>query len=122
MGNTILVVDDDAMNLKMAEFILKKQGYDVKTVNSGQGCLDYLAEAVVDLVLLDLEMPGMNGIEALEHIRQREELAEIPVAFLSASTNQTDMQKAEKLGAVDFINKPFMPPALLGSVEKILSK
>ena len=85
MGKIILVVDDDAMNLRMAELILKKKGYDVKKADSGQEALALLQHETVDLILLDVEMPVMNGIETLDAIRSRRELAELPIVFLSSS-------------------------------------
>ena len=117
MGKTILVVDDDAMNLKMAEMMLKKKGYDVIKADSGQAALTLLQEEAVDMILLDVEMPGMSGTETLDAIRARSELAELPIAFLSASE---DMEQAVANGeyAVEgFIKKPFLPQKLYESVD-----
>ncbi len=119
MGKTILVVDDDAMNLRMAEMLLKKKEYNVKKADSGQAALALLQEETVDLVLLDVEMPVMSGIETLEEIRARHELAELPVVFLSASE---DMEKSVANGeyAVQgFIMKPIIPQKLYESVAAL---
>ena len=116
MGKTILVVDDDAMNLRMAEMILRKNGYEVKKADSGQAALAFLQEEPVDLILLDVEMPGMSGIETLEAIRERPEWEKMPVLFLSASE---DMEQAVANGlyAVQgFIGKPILPQKLYESV------
>ena len=72
MSKHILVVDDDAMNVRMAEFILKQQQYQVLKASSGMECLEVLKNQPVDLVLLDIEMPGMNGMQTLEQIRGEE--------------------------------------------------
>ena len=122
MAKTILVVDDDPMNLKMADFILKKASYEVIPAASGAECLDKLKENSIDLVLLDIEMPQMNGIETLEQIRAEGGFANLPVIFLSASGEESDVQKANSLGAADYVKKPFLLPALLECVEKALNK
>lgn len=120
MGNRILVVDDDAMNLKMAEFILKQKNYSVTCVNSGEKALDELTKGTTDLMLLDIEMPIMNGIETLKKIRNNPATAELPVMFLTASVDVADIADAGKLGALDYIKKPFMPADLQARVEKVL--
>lgn len=122
MSKHILVVDDDAMNVRMAEFILKQQQYQVLKANSGMECLEVLKNQQVDLVLLDIEMPGMNGMQTLERIREEEKLLEIPVMFLTASTELEDMENAQRLGAAGYVKKPFLPQELLDRVEKALGQ
>lgn len=117
MGKTILVVDDDAMNLRMAEVMLKKRGYDVIKANSGQAALALLQEEAVDLVLLDVEMPGMSGTETLDAIRARSDLAELPIAFLSASENMEQSVANGEYAVQGFIKKPFLPQKLYESVD-----
>lgn len=119
----ILVVDDDAMNLRMAEFILgKAEAYEVLKAASGTECLDILSKEEIDLVLLDVEMPEMNGIVTLEHIRENAQTASMPVMFLSADEAAATHEAAEKLGALAFIKKPFMPQDLLDNVKKVFSE
>lgn len=120
MSKKILVVDDDAMNLKMAEFILKKKDYMVLTAGSGKECLKILEGESVELVLLDIEMPEMNGMETLEKIRANGKSADLPVMFLTASVDSDSVAATEKLGASDFIKKPFLPQDLLDRVEKVI--
>ncbi len=120
MSKKLLVVDDDQMNLKMAEFILKQGDYAVYTVESGIDCLNFLKEDKPDLILLDVEMPVMNGIKTLEHIREKEETADIPVVFLTASADSDTVVEAGRLGVVDYVKKPFLPQELLKRVEKIV--
>lgn len=122
MGKTILVVDDDPMNLKMAEFILKKASYDVILVASGRECLEKIKEDKVDLVLLDIEMPQMDGIQTLEHIRSEERFAKLPVIFLTASADAEEADKSGALGAAGYLKKPFLPPDLLQCVGEALNK
>ncbi len=117
---TILVVDDDAMNLKMAEFILSKNGYGVNKVSSGEEAIDFLKGNVVDLILLDIEMPGMNGFDTLAEIKNIDSARSIPVMFLSASVDEADLNRANDMGAVGYVKKPFMPPVLLEQIGKVL--
>lgn len=122
MSKHILVVDDDAMNVRMAEFILKQQQYQVLKASSGMECLEVLKNQPVDLVLLDIEMPGMNGMQTLEQIRGEERFLKIPVMFLTASTELEDMENAQKLGAAGYVKKPFLPQELLDRVEKVIGQ
>ena len=116
----ILVVDDDIMNLKMAEIILRRKGYDSVKVNCGEECLEYLQNETVDLILLDVHMPGMDGFEVLRTLKQSETLKEIPVIFLTAN-NETDTEiRGLKEGAYDFITKPFVAEIMIQRIERIL--
>ena len=120
---TILVVDDDDMNLKMAEFILKKDIKDVKVLlaDSGMKCIDALQREKVDLVLLDIQMPVMNGLKTLELIRKREDLKNTHVIFLTASSDKETVMKAGLMGVADYVKKPFMPKELIDRVNRALA-
>ena len=120
---TILVVDDDDMNLRMAEFILKKDIKDVKVLlaDSGMKCIDTLQREKVDLVLLDIQMPVMNGLRTLELMRKREDLKGIPVIFLTASSDKETVMKAGLMGVADYVKKPFMPKELIDRVNRALA-
>lgn len=117
----ILVIDDDAMNLRMAEYILLQHDYEVIKANSGEAGIALLKSDSFDLLLLDIEMPGMSGIETLEQIRKDPGIADIRVMFLTASNVKTDLSDAIRLGALDFVRKPFFPEDLLGRIEKTLA-
>lgn len=121
---TILVVDDDDMNLKMAEFILKKDMKDIKVLlaDSGLKAIDTLQQEKVDLVLLDFQMPVMNGLKTLEMIRKREDMKDVAVIFLTASSDRDTVIKAGMMGVADYIKKPFMPQELLDRVSQALAK
>lgn len=114
----ILVIDDDPMNLKMASFLLTKQSYEVVTAGSGDEGLKILEDTPVDLILLDIEMPEMDGIETFQCIMV--EHMDIPVMFLTASVDSQNIIEALRLGAVDYITKPFVPEDLLGRVSKVI--
>ena len=120
----ILVVDDDDMNLKMAEFILKKdmKGIEVLLADSGMKAIDTLQREKVDLVLLDLQMPMMNGLKTLEIIRKREDMKDIKVIFLTAASDRDTVMKAGLMGVADYIKKPFMPKDLIERVSQALAE
>lgn len=119
MAEKILVIDDDTLNLKMAERILKDT-YDVFCAKSGMEGIDMIRNSKMDLVLLDLDMPYMNGLEVLAKIREDESIADVKVAILTAAEGGEEMEDAIRLGTLDFIKKPFLPVKLLERVKKIL--
>lgn len=114
----VLVVDDDFMNLRMAEMILLKHDYEVAKVNSGIKCLEYLKQEEVDLILLDVHMSQMDGFEVLKNLKEDERLAEIPVIFLTADNDKKVEIRGLKEGASDFITKPFIAEIMLQRVKK----
>ena len=120
MSKCIMVVDDDAMNLKVADFILKQHGYETVLASSGQDALDKLEISKVDLILLDIQMPEMDGLETFKYLML--DYIEIPVMFLTASEDPENEMEAVGLGAADYVKKPFMPQDLLCRVEKVFSE
>lgn len=119
MEKCILVVDDDEMNLKRTKIILQRH-YDLLFAESGEEALDLLRIEKIDMVLLDIEMPNMNGIETFEHMR--EEQIDIPVIFLTASGDEDNVLDALSMGAVNYLKKPFIPQELLKRVAKGFEK
>lgn len=119
---TVLIIDDDAMNLRVAEMLLKKE-LGVKTELS-KGGLDGIMRLQehedIHLVLLDIQMPVVDGLRTLELIRKHEEWDHIPVIFLTASEDQETMEQAERLGAAGYIKKPFLPQELVAQVKRAL--
>ena len=118
MGRTVLVVDDDVMNLRMIEMTLKRKEYEVIKADSGQAALAFLQEKAVDLILLDVEMPGMSGIETLDEIRSRQGLSQVPVLFLSASEDMEAAVENGEYAVQGFINKPILPQKLYERIEE----
>ncbi|MBE5946221.1 MAG: response regulator [Lachnospiraceae bacterium] len=112
----ILVVDDDAMNLRMAEFMLGKKGHEVVKAESGSEAIEMLSKDSFDLVLLDIEMPDMDGIETLAKVRE-DACFDTPVAFLSGAEDIEEL--VEKYQVQGFIKKPFMPQEIQDKVEKL---
>ena len=120
MRESILVVDDDVISLKLAGLILSQQGYEVHKAKSGMDAINYLRRNKVDLILLDIKMPMMSGIKALGKIRNDKAIAHTPVIFLTASADVDTVTDACRLEPVDYIKKPFQPHELLERVRKAL--
>lgn len=117
MSKVILVVDDDSVNLKLAEFVLK-QKYTPVLAKNGIECLNYLQDNKPDLILLDIQMPLLSGIQVLERIRSNPLTKDLSVMFLTASNDIADVAIASKMGAIDFIKKPFLPDDLSSRVDR----
>lgn len=119
---SVLVVDDDVMNQKMAGFILGQKNYSVKIASSGMSAIQTLEKESFDLILLDIEMPEMDGFETFEIIKANDKMKEIPVMFLTASVEQEIVDKAMGMGAVDYVKKPFLPADLQAHVAKVIGE
>jgi CheY-like chemotaxis protein len=116
-GRHVLIVDDNMKNLQVTGKILKDEGYLISLAPSGQAALDQLEHEIPDLILLDVEMPGMNGLEVCRRIKQNEKFNEIPVIFLTARTQTVDLVEGYRAGGVDYITKPFNRDELLNRVK-----
>ena len=116
---TILAVDDEDISIELIKNIFETQSfYRLLTVSSGEEALELLKRDQVDLVLLDLEMSGMDGFETFKHIR---ECSAIPVVFMTATKELEAMERARKMGVEDYITKPFMPQIMLETVYGALN-
>jgi CheY-like chemotaxis protein len=116
---TVLVVDDQPPNLRLLNAVLSPNGYRVITASSGEQALELLHSSGIDLVLLDIVMPGIDGYEVCRRIRSEPSTAFLPVIMITASGGQEKTQ-AIKAGADDFINKPFHQGELLARVASWL--
>ena len=117
-GKTVLVADDDPVILRLIQVNLELEGYDVLTANNGQEAVDQAAEAKPDLIIIDIMMPRLDGYQACEHLKSHAETAAIPVIFLSAKAQQSDIDKGKSFGVADYLTKPFDPSELLEVVER----
>lgn len=111
-SGSVLVVEDDPINREILERHLTRQGYQVLLARGGRQALDMLAAARVDVVLLDLVMPEMDGYETLGRLKTDPELSEIPVIVLSALEDLESVVRCIEIGAEDYIQKPFNPVLL----------
>ncbi len=113
----ILVVDDVPANLEVITDTLTPSGYQVMAAISGERALKRLESYVPDLILLDVQMPGIDGFETCAQIKANPQLAHIPIIFITALSNTDSITKGFSLGAIDYITKPFREPELLARVE-----
>jgi len=119
MNKTIFVVDDNSANLIKAEYALGKR-YLVITMSSAEKMFAILRKIIPDLILLDIEMPEMDGYEAIQRLKACELYAKIPVIFLTATTERQAEAKGIKLGAADFVAKPFSEQVLINRINNYL--
>jgi putative two-component system response regulator len=116
MQKTIFVVDDNDTNLSMAKEALKEQ-YRVMTLPSAAKMFALIEKITPDLILLDIEMPEMDGFDALQRLKNDASQADIPVIFLTSMTDAAVEVRGFQLGVVDFITKPFSAPVLLNRIK-----
>jgi len=121
MKKNILLVDDDEDIIEFLQYNLEKEGFKVITACSGQEALSKINNQI-DLILLDIMMPNMDGFEVLSKIRQNDFLKDIPVIFLTAKSGEKDEITGLNLGANDFIAKPISPQKLIARVKSNIRK
>ena len=112
----VLIVDDEPLTLKFLNVKLKMSGYEVIIANSGLEALAQAQAQEPDLLVLDVVMPGMDGFETLKQVR---EISSVPVIILSAKEANSEKIKGLKLGADDYLAKPFNPDELVARIEAI---
>ena len=117
---TILVADDDPVIQRLLSYILEQAGYLVVLAWDGMEALEALESQKVDLVLLDLDMPRLNGLEVLTRIREHQAHFNIPVVILTASGQEADAERAWTAGVSQLLTKPIGSRALLGAVGRLL--
>ena len=116
----ILVVEDNKVNQMIVQKQLSSLGVKSELVGDGQEALDYLTDNMPDIILMDIQMPNMDGFTASQRIKHDSRLKHIPIVILSASVGKEDRDKASALGIFDFINKPFKQADLLGILIKYI--
>ncbi len=117
--NTILVIDDDDQLRKSFEKLLSQEGYTVRSAASGEAGIQAVQESCPDLVILDVRLPGMNGLAVFERLHEKE--PKLPVIIMTAFGTTDTAIKATKMGAFDYILKPFDIPDMLNTINKALS-
>jgi len=113
----ILIVDDNPKNIQVLGKLLQENRYEIEFANSGEAALEWLNARQFDLILLDINMPVMNGFEVCRKIRLNPDLNNVPVIFLSAETERESILKGFELGAQDYLTKPFDSRELLVRVR-----
>ena len=118
----ILIVEDDPTTVQLIEFLLKKNGFEVLIAYDGLEALEISKKEKADLILMDVMMPKMDGIEAIEKLKKDETTRDIPIVILSALGQEMDVMRGLQAGALSYIVKPFSPNELLDEIKAKLEK
>ncbi|MBT7937277.1 MAG: response regulator, partial [Nitrospina sp.] len=116
-GMKILLVDDVIFNIEILLHTLKLRDYQISVANSGAKALELVPKIQPDLILLDIMMPEMDGIEVCRRLKDDESTRDIPIIFVTAKTGAEDVVEGFKVGGVDYISKPFRLEEVLARVE-----
>ncbi len=120
MSATILIADDEPNILISLEFLMKREGYDVKLARDGQEALDAIVRYRPALVLLDVMMPKKSGFDVCQEVRARADVGRTPILMLTARGRDTDVAKGLELGANAYMTKPFSTKELVEKVKELL--
>ena len=121
-NKTLLVVDDEEDILELVRFNLDREGYTVLCAETGEAALRSLKEHAVDLLVLDLMLPGMDGLEVTRRLKNDPRLSRIPIVMLTAKGEEADIVAGLELGADDYVTKPFSPRVLAARVRAVLRR
>ena len=122
MAKTILVVEDSLMLRKVACFPLEKAGYKVVEANNGIEAIEAMSKEMIDLIITDLNMPGMDGFELITQVKESDKFKHIPIIILTTEGKKDMVMKGLTLGANSFLQKPIKPDQMLQEVERLLGK
>jgi CheY-like chemotaxis protein len=118
----ILIAEDEPDIRDLIAFTLRFAGYEVATANNGEEAVQAASREFPDLILMDVRMPRMTGYDACRLLKANPELKDIPVVFLSAKGQESEIQTGLEAGAEDYLLKPFAPDELTNRVREILAK
>jgi len=118
----ILVVDDEEDILELVRFNLLREGYDVRAADSGEKAVDLTQKELPHLIILDLMLPGIDGLEVTRILKSNSETRQIPIVMLTAKGEEPDVVAGLELGADDYVTKPFSPRILLARVRAVLRR
>ncbi|PWG63558.1 response regulator transcription factor [Sediminicurvatus halobius] len=119
MAQHVLIVDDEPNIVLSLEFLLSRSGFSVATANDGEGALAAAREQRPDVVLLDIMLPGMDGYELCQALREQPGLESVPILMLTARGREVDREKGLSLGADDYIVKPFSTREVVERVRRL---
>ena len=123
MSHRVLVVEDEPENRLFIGLMLRTEGYEVLEAEDGHAALEMLAAgALPELILLDVMMPGLNGWQVFQRLRDNPRLAGIPVVMLTALAQRSDVERAVQLGVDGYLTKPFEPADLIHKMEETLNR
>ena len=118
----VLVVDDETDILELVEYHLVREGYSVRLVETGESALEAVTRHPPDLVILDLMLPGLDGMEVCRRLKANSETRSIPVMMLTAKGEDSDIVSGLEVGADDYLSKPFSPRVLTARVRALLRR
>jgi two-component system, OmpR family, alkaline phosphatase synthesis response regulator PhoP len=119
---TILIVDDEEDILELIRHNLSKEGYMVRGAETGEKALTYAMEKPFDMILLDLMLPGLDGLEVAKRLKGNDQTRHIPIIMLTAKGEEADVVTGLELGADDYITKPFSPRVLLARIKAVMRR
>lgn len=122
MSKRILIVEDNPQNRYLVSFLLEQQGYELSIAEDGAQALEMLEGDAPDLILMDMQLPKIDGYEATRRIKANERLRDIPLVALTAHSMQRDEQRAIDAGCDEFITKPVDADGLLALVSRLLGE
>jgi two-component system phosphate regulon response regulator PhoB len=118
----ILIVDDEEDVLELVRYNLDRSGYQIETATSGEDALSKARKSLPDLIILDLMLPGMDGLEVCKKLKNDVKTEQVPIVMLTAKGDESDIVTGLELGADDYITKPFSPKILIARVRRILHR
>ncbi|CCK78284.1 MULTISPECIES: response regulator transcription factor [Desulfobacula] len=121
MKKKILIVDDEPNIVVPLEFLMTRNNYDVQTADTGEKALGLILSWKPDLILLDIMLPGMDGYEVCQKIRQEKQFSNTRIIFLSAMARSIDIAKGMGLSADDYITKPFANDYVVSKIKNLLA-
>ncbi len=116
----ILIVEDDQKNMYLISFLLKKNGYAVLEAWTGEEGVELAIKERPDLIIMDIQLPGIDGLEATKRIRESKADSKIPIVALTSYAMTGDREKALDAGCTDYLEKPIDPETFIGEIEKYL--
>jgi len=119
MAKRILICDDDPVILRLLQVNLELEGYDVVLAHHGEEAYQVAQETMPDLIILDIMMPRWDGYKACQELKALEATKHIPVVFLSAKAQQSDIEIGKSFGVDEYLTKPFDPSDLIDVVERL---
>lgn len=119
---TILIVDDEEDIIELIKYNLKNEGYDILTAFTGEQAIKIARQSLPDLIVLDLMLPGIDGLEVTRFLKNSAQTKDLPIVMLTAKGEESDIVTGLELGANDYISKPFSPKELLARIRAILRR
>jgi two-component system, OmpR family, alkaline phosphatase synthesis response regulator PhoP len=119
MAQKVLVVEDDRDISELIRYNLEREGYDVSSVYDGEQALDYALKIKPAIIILDLMLPGLDGLDICRQLKSEESLKSVPVIMLTAKSEEADVVVGLQMGADDYIAKPFSPKVLLARIKAV---